>query len=129
MNSIADDIKTLIEEQSELGLVFAQNLFISREPIEPHECVTIYDTAAGNSDLTLNRGINRMDTAQLKIRGRNYDTTMALAESLFTYFHGMNHFEIGETYYNLITASNPFVMEWDDNNRVKLVINLNCIRR
>ena len=53
MNSPSVDIRQMLEADSSLGLVYATDLFIGKEPAKPRDCVTIYDTVGYPPPLTL----------------------------------------------------------------------------
>ena len=44
MNSVSEDVKDMLEAESDLDLTFATNLFIGKEEKDPDNCVTIFDT-------------------------------------------------------------------------------------
>ena len=130
MNTLSIDIKDfIIGDSSTFGLEFADNLFIAREPAKPNNTVTIFDTPGSPSELNMNKGVYYYDSCQLRIRNVSYEDAMSLGMSLMEYFNGKSHETINNTYYSLIQASTPVVLEWDDLNRVKVIININVQRR
>jgi len=130
MNALSIDIKDFITgDSSSFGLEFANNLFIAREPAKPINTVTLFDTPGSPSELNMDKGVYYYDSCQIRIRNVSYDDAMTLGMSLMTYFNGKAHETINNTYYSLIQASTPVVLEWDDLNRVKIIININAQRR
>jgi Bacteriophage minor capsid protein len=130
MNALSIDIKDfIIGDSSTFGLEFANNLFIAREPAKPDNTVTIFDTPGSPSELNMGKGVYYYDSCQIRTRNVSYTDAMTLAMSLMTYFNGKAHETMNNTYYSLIQASTPTVLEWDDLNRVKIIININVQRR
>ena len=130
MNALSIDIKDfIIGDSSTFGLEFGNNLHISREPSNPADVVTIFDTPGSPSELNMSKGVYYYDSCQIRIRNTSYLVGMVLAMALMTYFNGRSHVTINNTYYSLIQASTPVVLEWDDLNRVKIILNINTQRR
>jgi len=130
MNSVSQDVKEMLEAESALSLVFANNLFISKEPQAPANCVTLYDTSGSPSQLTLD--VQRYEFPSLQIRVRNVDYVNGwnLIEGIKDSLHGRAGEEWGGSYYSLIQVmSGPSFLEWDDMNRAILIINFNVQRR
>jgi len=130
MNALSIDIKDIIVGDSSLnGLEFANNLFIAREPAKPDNTVTIFDTPGSPSELNMNKGVYYYDSCQLRIRNVSYNEAMELGMNLMVYLNGISQTTINDTYYALIQCSSPSVLEWDDLNRIKVIININVQRR
>ncbi len=132
MNACSTDIKDMLVEDADLGLVFKNNLFISREPTSPANCVTIYDAPGGGVDLTANGQAERYYRHDIQVRIRNvsYTEAWALSHSIMDRLHARSGETWNNTFYALITCVNPpFVLTWDDNNRVIMVVNFRIQRR
>jgi hypothetical protein len=130
MNSSSIDIKDWLETNSGLGLVFAQNLFIAREPVSPDNTVTIYDTT-GSPDRPDMEGDSIIceNSVQIRIRNKSYQTGWVLAEAIRETLSPISNTTINSTMYLSIFHQNgPFVLEWDDNNRVILIMNFQIER-
>jgi hypothetical protein len=130
MNSPSIDIKDWLEVNSGLGLVFATNLFISREPATPDNTVTIYDTPAGadKSDMEGDSLIYE-NSIQIRIRNKSYITGWVLADAIKDVLSPVSNTMINSTtYLSIFHQNGPFVLEWDDNNRVILILNFQIER-
>jgi hypothetical protein len=130
MNAPSIDIKDWLETNSGLGLVFAQNLFIAREPATPENTVTIYDTP-GSPDRPDMEGDSIIceNSVQIRIRNKSYQTGWVLAEAIRDTLSPISNLTINSTMYLSIFHQNgPFVLEWDDNNRVILIMNFQIER-
>jgi hypothetical protein len=130
MNAPSIDIKDWLEANSGLGLVFATNLFISREPSMPENTVTIYDTSAGADKPDMEgASILYENSIQIRIRNKSYETGWALADSIKDVLSPISNTTINSTkYLSIFHQNGPFVLEWDDNNRVILIMNFNIER-
>lgn len=128
---VSDDVRMMLEAESELGLAFRSNLFIGREPIEPKECVTLFDTY-GSRLVTLDGHEEHYQFAsvQVRIRSLSYPTGMDLANRITAYLHGRAGEEWGEAFYtSVLCSSGPFLLEWDAGDRAVIVVNFDLQRR
>lgn len=131
MNSTADDMKDLIEAESELGLVFATNLFVGREPASPDNCVTLFDTPGFGPMMSLD-GMNNYhySSFQVQVRNRSYPVAYGLIYNIVAALHGRGNEEVGGTrYLSIACVSDPYLLAWDENGRVHLGANFNVQRR
>jgi hypothetical protein len=130
MNAPSIDIKDWLETNSGLGLVFATNLFISREPSTPDNTVTIYDTSAGADKPDMEGdSIIYNNSIQIRIRNKSYETGWVLADSIKDVLSPVSNITINSSkYLSIFHQNGPFVLEWDDNNRVILIMNFQIER-
>ncbi len=131
MNTCSLDIRDMLVEE-DIGLVFAENLFISREPANPSNCVTIYDAPGGSIDLTAAGVTERYyrHDVQVRIRNADYLDGWQVAYDIVDRLHARAGEVWGDTYYALIECTSPpFVLEYDDNNRVIFIANFSIQRR
>jgi len=131
MNSSSVDIKEMLVEDTSLGLTFATNLFIGREPIKPNDCVTIFDTPGFAPLLTLDGGGYYYPSIQIRIRNTDYRTGWSLAFAIMVLLHGRAN-EIssdGTLYTGIYCSSGPALLDWDENNRARFIVNFNIQRR
>ncbi len=132
MNPVTVDIKDMLEDESGLGLVFATNLFIGREPTTPDNCVTLYDPPGGRVGLTLDAKRERYlyNDLQVRVRNNSYVTGWEVAEEIMDYLHGWANEEYNGTYYAFIQCiTPPELLEWDENNRAVFIVNFQIQRR
>jgi len=132
MNAASEDIKDILEAESSLGLVYATDLFIGREPPKPKNCVTIYDAPGAPPLLTLEEEGEAYDYASVQVRVRNtkYSTGWELAKNIQNTLHGRANETWNDTLYTVIyCTSGPALLEWDQNDMVIFVINFNIQRR
>ena len=131
MNAPSVDIKDMLVADTNLGLVFGQNLFISREPSLPNDCVTIYDTPGNPDGLTMNR-VERYEypTIQVRVRNTGFVQGWAVLRKIRTSLHGRANETWGGAYYTILrVSSGPALLEYDQNNRVILIMNFEIQRR
>ena len=131
MLSASDDIKDMLEADSSLGLEFANNLFVGKEPTNPDNCVTIFDTPGYPPILTLDgNGGLYYPSIQIRVRNRSLQLGMALAQSLMELLHG-RHQETwnGTIYCAIACAGEPALLDWDTNNRCRIIVDFNIQRR
>jgi len=129
MNPVTEDIKDILEADSSLALTYATDLFISKEPNRPDDCVTLYDTPSYPPLLTLDGETYYRSGLQIRVRNQDYDTGMTLARNIMSCLHGRANETWNGTSYALIHAvGEPAALAWDDKNRVIIIINFNCQR-
>ena len=130
MNASSEDIKNLLEDESALGLVFAKNLFIGKEPKSPSNCVTIFDTTSIPPQLGLTSQGYEYPSVQIRVRNESYVQGMELIERIKTLLHGLGQITIGGYLYTVIyCASGPALLDWDENSRARIICNFNLQRR
>jgi len=131
MNSASEDVKDMLVAESSLGLTFATNLFIGREPSTPDDCVTIFDTSGLPPQLTLKQGEDYYyPSVQIRVRNNSFQTGWTLANNIMISLHGRSHETWNGTLYTVIyCSSGPALLDWDDNNRARFIINFNLQRR
>ena len=130
MNAASQDIKDQLVTAG-LGLTFGTNLFIGREPPKPNNSVTIYDTSGFGPELTLdgNSGYE-YPSIQIRIRNKTYQAGWTMAQTIKDTLHGLSMETINTTIYTVITCSSgPAFLDWDNEERVRFVINFNLQRR
>ena len=134
MNAPSYDIAEILEaygESSGLGLDYAADLFIGKEPDRPNNCVTIFDTPGFPPYLSV-AGETGYEYPSIQIRVRNvkYTDGWAQAEAIKTVLHGMNNTTVNGTLYTVIyCSSGPALLDWDDNGRARFILNFNLQRR
>jgi hypothetical protein len=132
MNASSIDIKDILVANVSLGLVFVENLFIGKEPPTPKDCVTIYDTPGFPAKLTIKgQGENYYyPSVMIRIRNHNYVDGWNLAHDIMVALHGLNNISVGDTLYTVIACANsPTLLDWDENNNARFIINFNLQRR
>lgn len=132
MNNVAEDIKDILLGESSLELTFGTDLFVGREPAEPNDCVTIFDTSGQPPQLTLEEegATLNYDSFQIRVRNTSYRDGWDVIESIQDLLHGRANETWNGTMYSVIfCSSGPALLEWDENDRVKFIINYRTIRR
>ena len=129
MNASSVDIRDMLEDESSLGLTFTTDLFIGREPPKPDNCVTIFDTF-DKPLLTLNDQGYYDASVQVRVRNNSYLTGWELAHDIMVALHGKAGETWNTTLYTVIyCSSGPALLDWDENNRARFIINFNLQRR
>lgn len=131
MNASSEDIKDMLVSDSELGLEFAVNLFIAKEPSEPRNCVTIYDTTSLPPYLGMAGETGyEYPGIQIRVRDANYKHGWDLIEKIKNSLHGRAQQTWNDTLYSVIYCeSGPAHLDWDDNRNARFIINFNLQRR
>lgn len=133
MNAPSEDIKDMLEayeESSGLGLDYNVNLFIGKEPIQPRNSVTIFDTYGYAPDLGLKDQGYERPSVQIRVRSKSYTAGMELAQNIKTALHGRSHQTWNGTLYTVIyCSSGPALLDWDENGNARFIINFNLQRR
>jgi len=130
MNSPSEDVKDMLVAESTLSLTFATDLFIGKEEKDPDDCVTIFDTPGGPPALGLTSQGYEYASIQIRVRNGSYTTGWNLIEKIKTALHGRAQETWNSTLYSVIYATHsPALLDWDDNGRVRFIINFNIQRR
>lgn len=131
MNASSEDIKDMLVAESALGLTFGTNLFIGLEPSEPDNTVTIFDTAGFPEQLTFLQGeVYEYPSVQIRVRNNSYTVGWALINDIKTQLHGRGQETWSGTLYSVIyTPGGIALLDWDNMDRVRFIINFNLQRR
>jgi hypothetical protein len=131
MNISAIDIKDLLESESALGLIFAQTLFIGREPSAPNNCVTIFDGVGNPPELTLGNDTTlEYPSINIQIRNTSYTAATTLATQIKKILHGRNNEVWTNTTYLVIKCiGGPALLDFDANNRARVYLNFTIMRK
>ncbi len=131
MQSVSSDIKDMLEAESALGLTFATNLFVGKEPNAPDDTVTIFDTGGFPDQLTFNKEERyEYPSVQIRVRNNNYQVGWSLINDIKTSLHGRGQETWNGTLYSVIyTPGGIALLDWDDSERVRFIINFNLQRR
>ena len=131
MNAQSVDIKDMLEAESSLGLTFATDLFIGKEPETPDDTVTIIDTMGFPDDLTFDADERyERPSIQIRVRSNNYLTGANLAKDIKDSLHGRGNETWNGTLYTVILCvGGPALMDWDNSDRARFVVNFNLQRR
>jgi hypothetical protein len=131
MNPTSKDIKDMLEAESSLGLTFATDLFIGKEPAMPDDCVTIFDTPGYPPQLTLKKGEDYYrPSVQIRVRNNSYLTGWDLINDIKIALHGVGQETWNSTLYSVIKCSmEPALLDWDEKNRARFVATFDVQRR
>jgi len=130
MNACAKDIATLLHNQG-LG-VLGTDLFYSRMPVSPQDCVIVYDNSGAPPMLQLvkERSTYSYHSIHIRSRATKYDTAHEKLMAISTYLHGLHHVVLGDTYYALVRAvTAPVHLHYDENDRPVLLVNYEVQRK
>jgi len=130
MKPTSEHIKDILEEDSSLGLVFKDNLFVGLEPDKPDQCVTVFDIPGEPSQITIDGKDYRYPAVQIRCRGADYLDTYNRLYDIYKELHGRSHEEYdGVLYTAIIAQSEPEFFDWDENSRVRFILKIKIQRR
>lgn len=132
MNPASKDIVTLLEGETSLALVLGTNLFYSRMPDNPDDCVTIFDNPGRPPMLTYQPLLNNYFYSSVSIWVRDVDYSIGWAKlhDIINFLHGLGNLDVGTTHYSVIRAlGDPQLLHWDENQRAVLIVNFSMQRR
>jgi hypothetical protein len=132
MNVTSIDIADMLETESVLGLTLADNMHIGSLPAKPNECIAIYDTPGMPPGLTLDSEGNDYyyPSIQIQVRSNDYQTGWNLVHDIMVVLHGRAQETWNGTLYTVIyCSSGPALLDWDENGRVRFIVNFNVQRR
>jgi len=130
MQTCSWDIKDILVANTALGLVYATNLFVNREPTKPDNTATIFDSYGGPYRLTLDKQTYEYPSVQIRVRNRKQDEALRIINSIYLSLHGLAHETWNDAVYEVIYCSGgPALLDWDDNDRCRFIINFNIQRK
>jgi len=134
MNAAIEDISSMLLAETTLGLVFGTSLHLYKEPAQPHNTVTLFETTGMPPIVTLgsNKDTKHYEKPSIQIRVRNSSAAdaYALAYEIQKRLQARAQETWGDYFYSVVYAvGNPFELDWDLNNRIRVVLNFNIQRR
>lgn len=132
MNPTSQDIATLLENYSSFSYALGTDLYFSRIPLSPQDCVTIMDSPGEPPMLQYvkTRSDYHYSGVTVYVRNTDYVTGYTEALSISEYLHGIAHTVVGGTYYVLIKATGePMLLEYDKNDRAVIIVNFEVQRK
>jgi hypothetical protein len=130
MKPATEDIKDMLEADSGIALVLGTDLFIGREPNEPNNCATLFDTP-GRPRLT---GVTdlRYDypSVQVRVRNTGYVDGWTLINDIALALHQRDkEIRNGSQYESIACVVEPALLDWDENDRARFVTTFDIQRR
>ena len=103
------------------------NIFANKEPANPNNCITVYDTPAGEQNP---KWAVDEEMIQIRCRHTDYETGYELLERIKNLLAGTKEFNIDDTMYVGIWATtNITFLENDDQDRAIMTVNFRIIRK
>jgi hypothetical protein len=122
-NAPSVDIALFLEEQG------IEPVYVSREPPQPDDAITIYDAVAGGQVELIRQGQLERPGIQVRVRGRNYEALYALQENIRDIICATSEFINGRTrYYCPQATTHILYLGRDDNDRFLLTANFTFYR-
>lgn len=134
MNSVVEDIKDMLLAETSLALVFGVSLHVHMEPASPDNTVTIFETPGmpqvGTFDINSDTKPLERPSIQVLIRNKKSDVAFTLAYEIISRLQKRSQ-EVRNAYKygSIIAVSNPHILDWDTNGRIRVVVNFNIQRR
>ncbi len=121
MLSPSRDVAQLIEDAA-LGFgVFGTDLFVSKQPDSPNECITIFDTGGEDPEA---RYVYDRPFVQILVRGLSYDAAYLQLTTIRGAVNGQNNITLnGTRYIQILQQSDIIFTGYDDQDRAELTLN------
>jgi len=132
MNAPSDDIRDIIEAAGDSSGFsgISSDIFIGKEPSEPKNCVTIFDTHGYPPALGLRDQGYEYPSVQIRVRNIKYKDGWAIINNIKNLLHGLYNQQCNGSLYTVIyCSSGPALLDWDDNGNARFIINFNLQRR
>lgn len=124
MNAPSEDIKDILVTAG-IG-VFGTDLFIGREPTQPNDCITIYDTGGGEPNP---KWLQDEVTIQIRSRAEDYQTAYTNIYNARDKLLGRPAEVVNTTnYIGFWATTDIMAIEKDKKERSILVVNFRIVR-
>jgi len=125
-DNVATQIATILENDG-VG-VFATDIFISKEPESPNDCITIYKTGGTPDDcLDVDERSSEVSNLQVRVRASKltdaHDNMEEVRDSL-----EKRLVKLGDDYLRIWMTSLPVDLQRDTHNRAIVTANFSCMR-
>lgn len=128
MNPPSVDIKDLLDADSDVGLTFPTDLFVSEMPKEPDLCAAVFDSGGFDPDAHIDY---QRPTVQVRVRGNKgaYVAAHSLAQAIRDALNGLNDQTVNATrYIGIWVVGDVLSLGQDDNGRPLLSVNFRIHR-
>lgn len=134
MNAPSVDIKQMLEyfaQEDSSCVLELYPIFIGKEPAEPQNTISIFETGIMAPQLTLDRNeIYEYPTIQIRVRANEYLEGWNVITNIKNILHGRANETWNGALYTLIRCSGgPALLDYDKNQRVRFIINFYLQRR
>ena len=127
MNSPAVDIANILAASPFSYGIVGTDLFVSREPLAPVNCTTVYDT--GGFEPESASEVYDRPTIMVRIRNSSYTAGYAKVQAIKTTLHKLHETISGGTRYVAIWAQSDILfIGYDDSNNALFTINFRIHR-
>ena len=106
MNPILIDIRDLIVDDADTNYIFANDLFISKQPTSPINIVTLFDTSTAPPDMTLGDDVYLNEAVMILIRNETWMGAQQVAQDIITILNGKSNFTKNSTNYLWVNLAN-----------------------
>lgn len=103
------------------GYTFGTNLFVSKMPDKPNDCIAIYDRAGVEPYqlFTYNRAV------QIIVRNEDYQAGWTIAKQIMTILHDIVNRTVNSTKYIIIKASSDILSLGYDESKDRVQFSIN----
>jgi hypothetical protein len=130
MKPATEDIKDMLEADSSVALAFGTDLFIGREPNEPNNCVTLFDTPGRGRATGVNKIRYDYPSIQARVRNIRYPDGWALINDIVLALHQRGkEIHNGAQYESIVCTVEPALLDWDENDRARFVTTFDIQRK
>ncbi len=126
MNTLLIDLLSILETAT-IGTI-GTDLFGSKEPDAPDNCVTIYNTGGVANDAIDLTDDSERNFFQVRIRNTNYEDAWDVMDAVNVLFKKKQFAIVGSTRYTFNQQGLPVDLLRDTRNRVIVVGNFQCLR-
>lgn len=136
MKSTSEDIKEMLQyylgtSGSNSAGIDMYDIFIGREPAEPTNTISVFETAGYPPQLNMDKEEKyEYPSFQIRVRSTSYTEGWSQVSAIKDVLHGRANEQWGDVYYIVIYCqSGPALLDYDKNQRVRFIINFNCQRK
>ena len=130
MSALVTDIATILEGDG-VGTL-GTDIFASKEPDSPDNCITIYNTGGLPDDCIDLTSKDELCTFQIRVRNNNYISAYTVMDAVRDSIEKSKYNVItdsnGSTYYSIWSTNLPLDLQRDTTNRSIVTQNYSCLR-
>lgn len=124
MSTPADDLKTILEDKG--VATFKKDMFVAKEPADPHDVITLYDTGGFPPNPKHPKG---QPTVMVRVRNTGYKDGYAKAREVKDALLGLPKQDINSTTYVGVWMEGDIgFVRYDDSDRAIFTMNFRVSR-
>lgn len=128
MNPVLIDIRDIIVDDENTNYIFGDDIFISKQPAFPINCITLFETTTTPPDMTLGNTTYLRENIMILIRNQSWMGGQQVAQDIINILNEKSNFIKNETtYLGIFLINGPNQINSNINDDVQKYNKSSCL--